>query len=31
LEYNGETGTVTNVPEAAQIIQGTYREGWELI
>jgi hypothetical protein len=30
LEYNGETGTVTNVPEAAEIIRGSYREGWEL-
>ena len=30
LEYDGETGTVVNVPEAAEIIQGTYRKGWEL-
>jgi predicted dehydrogenase len=30
LEYDGQTGTVTNVPEAAEIIQGTYRKGWEL-
>jgi hypothetical protein len=30
LEYDGETGTVTNVPEAAEHIRGTYREGWEL-
>jgi hypothetical protein len=30
LEYEGETGTVTNVTEAAELIRGTYREGWEL-
>jgi hypothetical protein len=30
LEYDGETGTVTNVPEAAELIRGTYREGWGL-
>lgn len=30
LEYDGKTGTVTNVPEAAEIIRGTYRKGWEL-
>ncbi len=30
LNYNGSSGTVTNVPEAAEIIRGTYREGWEL-
>jgi hypothetical protein len=30
LEYNGEAGTVTNNREAAQLIRGTYRKGWEL-
>lgn len=30
LEYDGQSGTVTNCPEAAQIIRGTYREGWEI-
>jgi hypothetical protein len=30
LEYDGEKGVVTNVPEAAALIQGTYRKGWEL-
>jgi len=30
LEYDGDTGTVTNVPEAEEIIRGTYRKGWEL-
>ena len=30
LEYDGETGTVTNVPEAENLIRGTYRDGWEL-
>lgn len=30
VEYDGDTGTVTNVPEAAEIIRGSYRKGWEL-
>ena len=30
LEYDGKSGIVTNVPQAAEIIQGTYRPGWEL-
>jgi hypothetical protein len=30
LEYDGRKGIVTNVPEAAEIIRGTYRKGWEL-
>jgi hypothetical protein len=30
LEYDGKTGAVTNCPEAAAIIHGTYRKGWEL-
>jgi hypothetical protein len=30
LEYDGQSGTVTNVPEAAQWIRGTYRDGWEV-
>lgn len=30
VEYDGDTGTVTNVPEAAELIHGTYRRGWEL-
>ncbi len=30
LEYDGETGSVTNNREAEQFIRGTYREGWDL-
>lgn len=30
LEYNGQTGTVTNNREASQLIRGTYRKGWEV-
>jgi predicted dehydrogenase len=30
LEYDGETGKVTNCPEAEQYIHGTYRKGWEI-
>ncbi len=30
LEYDGETGTVTNNRDAAQFIRGTYRKGWEV-
>ncbi len=31
LDYDGETGTVTNNREAAELIRGTYRKGWEVI
>jgi predicted dehydrogenase len=30
LEYDGQTGSVTNVPEAAALLRGTYRKGWEI-
>jgi predicted dehydrogenase len=30
LEYDGKTGTVTNLPEAAGLLKGTYRSGWEI-
>jgi predicted dehydrogenase len=30
IEYDGKTGKVTNVPEANEVIVGTYRKGWEL-
>jgi predicted dehydrogenase len=30
LEYDGETGQVTNSPQANEFIAGTYREGWEV-
>jgi predicted dehydrogenase len=30
LEYDGQTGTVTNNRKAAQLIRGTYRKGWEV-
>jgi predicted dehydrogenase len=30
LEYDGETGQVTNSPEANEFIAGTYRQGWEV-
>ena len=30
LEYDGESGTVTNNREAAELIRGTYRKGWEV-
>jgi predicted dehydrogenase len=30
LKWNHETATVSNVPEAQGLIDGTYRKGWEL-
>jgi predicted dehydrogenase len=30
IDYDGETGTVTNVPEAAAMIARTRRNGWKL-
>jgi len=30
LNYDGQTGMVTNSREAEQLIRGTYREGWEV-
>ena len=30
LDYDGKSGTVTNIPEAAKMIARTRRKGWEL-
>jgi hypothetical protein len=30
IEYDGKSGKVTNVPEANDVIVGTYRKGWEV-
>lgn len=30
LEYNGETGTVTNAPEANALLSKKYRDGWTI-
>lgn len=30
LEYDGDTGTVTNCPDAAQYLKRDYRKGWEI-
>jgi hypothetical protein len=30
IEYDGQTGQVTNCPEAAQFVKREYRKGWTL-
>jgi len=30
IEYDGESGRITNSPEAAALLKGTYRKGWEI-